>query len=225
MRGRSPSAPVLLVRWLHAGVLSPFSKSCADLSPLLGSGVRGTHGPSPPTPAPGLSQGRLHRPPCTLSRMTLGFLAQLIFNSSHAKQAPSFHKWYSASFPQGRPSSPLLSPIHRGSALPPTRQPPHGDLGALLTEASLLHGPPASSVGAVAKWRADTQRNEVKGAASEELEGTQDGRRNSEGKDRRRRERARARAVSKSDYPPQARRGVDSREGAKCGDRPGGRRL
>lgn len=77
----------------------------------------------------------------------------------------------------------------------------------------------------MAKWRADTQRKEVKGVASKEVEGTQDGRRNSKGKDRRRTERARARAVSKSDYPPQARRGVDSREGVKCGDRPGGRRL
>lgn len=50
--GHAGKVPLLLPSYLSGGGLLPSSKSCADLSPLLGSRVQRTHGSSLPIPAP-----------------------------------------------------------------------------------------------------------------------------------------------------------------------------
>lgn len=104
--GQGPSAPVLLGRRAAGGGLLPLLSVLHR--PLISAGLRSsvhTWRPSPPH----LSQGRLPWPPCSLSTRARGLPGSVIFNTSHAKQAPASQKWCSASFAQGRPSSPLLS--------------------------------------------------------------------------------------------------------------------
>lgn len=128
--GWAGKGPLLLPSSLAGGLqagsspppLSPAQTSHLCWAPELGARMT-------PIPGPCLSQGCLPWPSCSLRTKALGLPGSVIFNTSHAKQAPASQKWCSASFPQGQPSGPLLSlssgALHPtpSSSKPPLRVP------------------------------------------------------------------------------------------------------